>query len=268
MLYNSLKSSGGGMKKQKTLKANSSGQLLLIAALAIAMLISSTTIYVYEVSKETNNQEHSPISKSVLAIKQGTRNAMISALANASNQGETTILATNLNKLSQVLQSLNHFGTCYLASTQLNNSDYEEGIRLSWNTSDWGISSAYSNFTLRIYSIAENVTLNYDVNITTAVTINGYYTRLVGDEKQVNLTLNVYNEEETALVRNSTFLYGSLGSWIPANSSNNLSITDYGNGTYHIAFTISVPSDPIQVSVQIQDMRNIFVSANTTCYEA
>lgn len=254
---------------QKKIRANSSGQLLLVAALVIALLISSTTIYVYEVSREQNSQDYSSFSNLMLNAKQITRNAMISSLANASIGGEKTILTSNLNELSQVLQSLNHFGTCYLAFATLNDSNYDEGIQLSWNTSEAGVSSVYSNFTLKIYgNAAENFTLNYALNISTAITISGYYSRLIGDEKQVNLTCNVYNEGQLALAKNLSVFYNNFGSWAHVNSSNNLSITDYGNGTYRIFFTVSVPSDSVQVSVHTYDLRSIFVRANTTCYEA
>lgn len=252
---------------QKRFTANRSGQLLIIAALAIAILISSTTIYVYEVSKGTSSEDYSRISNFVLATKQGTRNTVTSSLVSVSEGGESTVLAANLNKFSQALQSLSYFGTCHLAFTPSTNSSYDKGIKLSWNTSDVGISSAYANFTLNIHSIAENLTLDYDVNITTAITINGYYTRLAGDEKQVNLTCSVYNEGELALAKNFTFLYENLGSWILIDSSSSLSITDYGNGTYSIAFTVSVPSNSVQVSAYVHDLRNIFVRANTTCNE-
>jgi hypothetical protein len=268
MLHNSLAFGGGYMRKpQKKFRANSSGQLLIVAALAIAILISSTIIYVYELSKETNGTYDLPISIFVLSLKQATKNAVISSLANISNGDGKAIFSANLNELSKVFSSLNHFGVCNLAFTVLNNSDYDSGVRLSWNTSDRGVSSAYANFSLKAYGMATNVTLNYAVNITTAVTINGYYTKLVGSEKLVNLACNAYNEGEHALIKNMTLFYERLGSWIPVDSSNNPSITDYGNGTYHISFTAIIPSDNVQVSVHIHDLRDILVQANTTCSE-
>jgi len=257
------------MKKYKTkFKANSSGQLLIIAALAIAILISSTTIYVYELSKETNNACASSISSFVLALKQNTKNTMISSLANVSNGGERTVLATNLNRLSQIFRSINHLEICNLAFTPLNDSNYVEGIWLSWNISDMGVSSVYTNFTLKVYSIADKVTLNYAINITTAITLNGYYTKLDGNEKLVNLTCKVYNEEAPALAKNITLFYESFGRWVPLNSSNNFSIIDYGNSTYHISFNATTTSNTVQVSAHICDLRNVFVQANTTCYKA
>ena len=252
---------------KKGFKSNSSGQLLIVAALAIAILISSTTIYVYEVSKETNNGDFSSTSDFILATKQSTRNAVISSLANVSNGRDTTVLITNLEEFSRILRSLRQFGICQLDSAVFNDSLYDSGIWLSWGTSGIGVSSAYANFTFKVYGSAESIAINYDVNITTAVTINGYFNRLIGDEKLVNLTCEVYNEGEPALAKNITISYEILGSWMPVNSSNNLSLMDYGNSTYTASFTVDVPSDSLQVSVRVYDLRDIFVQANTTCYE-
>jgi len=257
------------MKKcERKLKGNSSGQLLIIAALAIALLISSTTIYVYELSKETNSVHGSSINNFVLALKQTTKNTVLGSLANISNGGEKTALTNNLNRLSQVLRRSNHFGICHLAFAPLSDSNYDAGIWFSWNTSDMGISSAYATITLKVYGIAENVTLNYALNIITAIAINGYYTKLDGNEKLVNLTCNVYNEGKPALAKNMTLFYESFGSWVPIDSSNNLSIMDYGNSTYHISFIVTTSANNMQVSTHIHDLRDIFVQANTTCYEA
>ena len=86
-------------------------------------------------------------------------------------------------------------------------------------------------------------------------------------EKLVTLTCKVYNEREPALAKNITLYYENLGNWIEVNSSNNLSIEDYGNGTYLISFTAEIPSEDVQVSAHAYDLRDIFVRANTTCYE-
>jgi len=192
---------------------------------------------------------------------------MISSLANISTEGEKTILAANLNELSQVFRSLNHFGICHLTFTPLNNSNYDSGVWLSRNVSSTGVSSVYANFTLRIYGIAENVTVNYVVNITTAITISGYYVRIVGNEKQVNLTCNAYNEGKPALAKNITLFYEMLGSWTRVDSSNNLSVMDYGNGTCRVSFTVVTPSNTVEISAHVYDSRDIFVQANTTCSE-
>jgi len=254
------------MKSKAIFRANSSGQLLIVAALAIAILISSTTIYVYELSGERQSAEDFFMSNFVLAVKQGSRNAVISALANASNGGEKTILANNLDSLSQAYMRLNQRGIWCLSYTVLNNSLYDGGIWLSWNNGELGVSSAYANFKLRVYDLTANITMSYTVNITTTITINGYYTSN-GTEKTINLFCRVFNEGNPALAKSLTVFYENFGVWVPVNASNDLSVRDYGNGTYALSFNVSVPSEIVQVSVHVRDMRGILVKASIPCRE-
>jgi hypothetical protein len=247
----------------KKFRRNSSGQLLIVASLAIAVLISSTIVYVYEISKEKNSNFTPSLNDFVLASKQTVRNAVISALANASNGGEKTVLTANLNRLSQAFRNLTHFGICNLAFTVFNDSNYDLGIWLSWDIADMGVSSAYANFTFEVYGSA-NITMNYAINITTSATLNGYYTQTDG-EKTVYLTCKVYNEGEPALAKNMSLFYEAFEEWIPVDSSNNLSITDFGNGTYTISFSAVTSSNFVPVSAHIHDLRDILVIANTTC---
>ncbi len=181
--------------------------------------------------------------------------------------GEKAILEANLNDLSQAFTNLHQLGMCYLSFTLINDSRYDSGVCLSWNTNGSGVSTAYANFTLKVQSMAANLAIDYAVNITTTIAINGSYTMLGGEEKLVNLTCRVYNKEEPALAKSITLFYENLGSWIPVNSSNNLSTVDYGNGTYLLSFTVST-STPVLVSTHVYDLRDIFVQANMTCYEA
>jgi len=247
--------------------ANGSGQLLIVAALAIAVLISATTMYVYELEKEANVTEKESIDTFIIALKQCTRNTMISSLINASNSGEKTIMTANLDRLSEALRGLHKFGLIKLDYNLINNSFYNSGLWLQWNVSDYGVSSACANYTLKVNGISLDLTVTYKFNITTIVTINGYYLRLIGDEKLVNLTCTVFNEEGYSLARKLELSYERLGSWIVVNSSNNLSITDYGNGTYTISFIANTPSNTVQVAISAIDLRGIFVQAITTCQE-
>ncbi|MEM4700552.1 MAG: hypothetical protein QXZ51_00205 [Candidatus Bathyarchaeia archaeon] len=254
---------------ERLMRAKSSGQLLIVAAIAIAIIISTTTAYVNEVSKEKPSVQQSfSVADFVSSIKQGSRNAMISALANASIGGEKTVLASNLNSLSQVYRSLNAYGLYYLSYTVLNDPPYADGFWLSWeDTNGLGVSSAYANFTLKFYGLTEKTTLNYAINITTTIRLEGYYT-LNGSEKVVNLTCQIFNDGKPALAKNVTVYYAQKGSWLLANSSNNLSITDYGNGIYAISFTVDTDSDTVQVSTHVYDLRGVFVKTNLTCDQA
>jgi hypothetical protein len=255
-------------KFRRKSKANNSGQLLIIAALAIAILISATTVYVYELGNETNSTDTESLSDFILALKQSARNAMISSLANISKGGEKAVLAANLNELSRAIRSLRQFGICQLDYAVLNDSKYDSGVWFSWNASGFGVSSAYANFTLKVNGMGTNLTLGYNLNMTTSVTINGYCTQLSDNEVIVNLTCRVYSDEDNALAKNISLSYENLGSWIPINSSNNLFMIDYGNGTYAISFTINAPVDSVHVSADIYDTHHIFVQADTTCYNS
>jgi len=250
----------------RRLRANSSGQLLIIAALVIALLISSTTTYIYELTKETDTSKTRAINDFILALKQNTKNAIISSLANVSNGGAKITLKSNLNKLSEVFRSLRHSGTCSQFFMVHNDSNYDSGTWLSWNTSGLGVSSAYANFTLTVYGITAKIDMPYAVNVTTTITINGSYSVVSGDEKQVTLICRTFNEAQPALWKNVTVFYESGGNWVQVNSTNNLSIVNYGNGTYSASFTITLASDTVGVSTCILDSRDIFVRANITCH--
>jgi hypothetical protein len=255
---------------KKFMGAKSSGQLLIVAALAIATLIATTTAYVYEVSREKPSATQVYLTADfILAIKQGLRNAIISALANASTGGEKGVLTLNLDRLVQAYKSINAYGLYYLSYNVLNDSRYFEGLWLSWeNTAnELGVSSAYANFTLTFYGLTEKTTLSYAINITTTVALEGFYA-LNGSEKIVTLTCHVFNEDKPAKAKNITVYYENDGNWVPANSSNNLSILDYDNGTYTISFTVITDSDVVQVSARVYDFRGIFVKANVTCNQA
>lgn len=255
-------------ESKRRFRTNSSGQLLLVAALTIAILISSTTIYIYELSKKPNNIRSYPTNDTILALKQSTKNTVVSSLANISKGGDTTILEANLDTLSQACRNLHELGMYHLSFTVLNDSIYNSGVYLSWDKNDSGVSSAYTNFTLTIQGLMSNTAVDYAVNVTTTVTINGSYVSLAGEEKLVNLTCQVFNEQKPALTQNITLFYEKIDTWTPVKSSNNLSITDYGNGTYLLSFMVSTSSDVVQVSAHVCDLRDVFVQANTTCTEA
>jgi hypothetical protein len=253
------------MRKLSILQKNNSGQLLIVAALVIALLISSTTVYVYELGKETEITDTQALGDFVFAIKQATHNAMISSLANVSNGGDSAILTTNLNELAEILRTVNQFAVCNLTVTPFNDSTYDSGIWLSWNTPDLGVTSAYSDFTLNAYTTETNIESNYAINVTTEIIVNGFYTQLNGTEKLVSLTVVIHDETGPALAKNLSIQYENAGEWITVDPSNSLSITDYGNSTYSVSFIVSTASETVPVSAHIFDLRNIYVRANTTC---
>lgn len=255
-------------RRNRKLGSNTSGQLLIVAALAIALLISSTTIYVHDLSRSQRSDGSYLASDLVFALKQSTRSAVVGSVVNASNGGTVAVLGGNLADFSQFIVGLHHSGISYLTFSLFNDTEYDSGIKLAWGASDVGISSGCAGFTLRLQGAAEEVVLQYAVNVTTSLTISGSYVALVGGEKLVTVTYKTCNEGEPALAKNVTLFYEGDGGWTTVDASNNLSITDYGNGTYLLSFTASVSSSVLQVSAQMCDLRDICVWANTTCYEA
>lgn len=246
------------MKKfQTTLKADRSGQLLIVAALAIALLISSTMVYVYEISEDREASDVKSIGDLVLALKQSTRNTMISSLANVSNGGQKAVLATNLNELSSGIMNTHGFGVCTLLFATFNDSSYDQGLWLSWNMTNVGVSSASANFTLNVDGTAAKIVADYKINVTTTLVVNGSYVA-EGTEKLVNLTCNIYNEYQPALAESKDVFYESSESWVEVDQSS-LTTIDFGNGTYFLSF--AVPSDTVQISIHVIDLRGILVQA-------
>lgn len=240
------------------------GQLLIVAAFAIALLISSTTAYVYELSRGTASDSESAATDFMFAVKQTTRNVVIGSLANISNGGERTVLTSNMNRLAETLRNTRQHGICNLTYLELNSFGYDMGTRLSWGTNGSGLSSAYASITVKAYDLSSRVSMDSAINITSSLIVGGKYTILAGGEKNVSLTCTLTNERQPALAEGLTFLYDNGGIWTQANASNNLTLVDLGNGTYVVSFVIIV-TDPVEVSACVIDLRNVFVRANVTC---
>ena len=244
------------------------GQVLVITALVVIMLLLSAVIYVNETLKNT------PVSKpevdaDLSAVRQVALHTVVSALANVSNGGNTTVLAEDLDMLESALASHCCSGAILVVNSALaSTSPYEDGFWVSWGDSGDGVSSACAQFTLNSTGARVDNYLEYTVNITSALNVVGDYERLTGYLKEVNLTCTVTNEGGNALAEAFTVYYeydGSLSTqnWIQASPS----LTDYGNGTYLIQFTAETMhrNDPMLVSVHCLDTRGISVWANATC---
>jgi hypothetical protein len=254
--------------KRHSLKTDNSGQMFIIAALLIASLLLSTAIYVIETEKgvpivNLNQVNFFP------DYQQATRNTLISALANITNGGDSSILTSNLNELATAITSNSYQALFKMNYTVSNAAPYTKGVWISQGQNGQGISSAYATFVLTSLASSTNSNLEYNVNVTLEVDLTGNYQQLNGNLTQVNLTIKVLNEGEPALAQNFAFYFMYTGS----SSNNNLTIlsspkiTDFGNGTYKVLFTTeSDPSNsPLRVSAAIQDQRLIFARANVTC---
>jgi len=241
-----------------------SGQALIVTALIITLLLLSAVYYVLETEKSAVQTQSLNDSDFSIA-KLGSRNAMISSLANISNYGVTDVLTEDLNRFSSELLTVAYGQESDLSFTTFNSTPYENGIWISWGQNGSGISSTYVNFSINSSGPRENYHAEYAINVTASLHIEGVCTG-DGEEKTVNVTCTVYDENGPALANkiNMFYLNQTDGSWLRVDSPNNMTVLDFGNGSYSISFN-AYSQQPVEVSAQIQDMRNIFAVANVTC---
>jgi len=246
-------------------KKENSGQVILIAVLAMALILLFTQVYVFEVQMSTVYPNYTLLNEHILTIRLGSRNVVIGSIANASSGGSNTILAANLNKWVGLVNKQTEFGRSSLTYTMEETEPYSSGIWLSWGTEGFGVSSATAHFTYNLSDREVDADFSYAVNITTTLMIEGSFRKANGDEKQVNVTINLLNEDKPALAVQITLYYRVIDSWLTPNASNNYAVTDYGNGTYLASFIANIPSATVDVSVLVRDQRQILVQANATC---
>jgi hypothetical protein len=247
---------------KRNFKRDCSGQVLIVSALLVAVLLLSTALYVIEVGKQVPTV--SAETDVFFSYQQTTRNTLISALANVTDGGNSAILDTDIAELRTAILS-NSFQTLLtLECNLLNSNNYQNGLWVSWGANGLGVSSAYASFRFESSSSSATSNVEYAVNVTSTIKINGNYLQLDETEKRVNLTINVLNEGKAALAHNFSFSYQKAENWIPALSP---SIASFGNGTYTASFSAETAqlNEPIVVFVRCQDGRGISIGAYQTC---
>ncbi|UCE29326.1 MAG: hypothetical protein JSV85_00905 [Candidatus Bathyarchaeota archaeon] len=248
-------------------KGNSSGQILIVAVLIIALLIISTQLYVYEFGGTIGEANPNSFANSIFAVRLNTQHVVIGSLANISRGGSNQTLSDNLQEWASFVGRQYQHGKLILNFTTRETTPYSSGIWISWGTNGLAVSGAYVNFTLRLSDRGPNVNTTHAVNITTAIRINGTYKALQGNDVQVNVTCNLLNEAKPALVENTTLYYKNETDWLPVNPQNNYTIMNYGNGTYFMSFVANIPSSNVEVSMHAYDYRGIYVQTSVTCTE-
>ena len=251
------------MKRQSG--RQSSGQILVIAVLVVSLVLLSTQLYIYEVGRSLEETRSIRANDFVFAVKLGSKHVVTGSLVNISVGGDGSTLFANLERWVSFVEGLYQFGKPVLNFTLRNTSPYANGIRLSWDTEGFGISSAYADFNFSLQDGQVSVQLPHTVNVTTSLVIEAVYRTLQGSVKQINVTCNVLNEVNPALAENVTLLYENSGAWLRADEQTGYTFTDYGNGTYLISFEADVQEENVNVSAQVYDLRGIYVQANVTC---
>jgi hypothetical protein len=247
---------------KRSFRRDKSGQVIIVSALLISVLLLSTALYVIEVGKQTPTVQSS--QNAVFSdYRQAVTNTVISALANVSSGGNPDVLRNDLSELKTVVLSHSYQAMLTMNYTPLNLNGYLNGTRISWGANGQGISIACASVALSSSSPSAASNLQYTVNVSSAVNLGGNWHEIDNGTKQANLTFSVQNEGKPALTQNFTVTYQNGADWTKVNSP---TTTDFGNGTYTVAFNVELQqSDPMIVSLLCQDQRGIFVGANFTC---
>jgi hypothetical protein len=252
--------------KNRNLKRDTSGQVIVITALMVALVLLSTAIFVIETEKNVPTGDNDT-NNVFLAYQQAARSTLISALAKVTNRGDPSVLTADLNELDSLITSHSYESILQMNFTLLNEAQYRNGIGI-WGTDGQGIASVYVTFDVNSTGASSTSSLEYAINVTSQVNLSGSYLQLNGTLNQVNLTVNVLNEGKPALAQNFTLYYedatSSTENWTQVTSP---SITDFGNGTYEVSFNAQTqqPGDPLLASIQCLDQRGILICANVTC---
>jgi hypothetical protein len=246
----------------RNFKSDKSGQIIIVTALLVSVLLLSTALYVIEVGKQVPTVDRNQ-NTVFSGYRQATTSTLISALANATDGGDPDVLNTDLSQFKTIILSNSYQALLTMNYEPQNTGGYQKGLKVNWRSDGEGTSSACVSFSFA--SSAPTTTSNqaYMLNVSSSVNLSGGYHQTDDNSKQVNLTFNFKNEDKPALTRNFTVSYQNVTDWIQVAPA---STTDFGNGTYALTFNADSPlGASLVVSLLCQDQRGIFVGANLTC---
>ena len=234
------------------------------------MILVSATLFIAETKQ--NIPVHKSKSNLVFSVyKLGIVNTVISSLGNISNGGSENIFAQNLNKFKSVVLRNSFNSIVDMEFAPLDNPPYQDGFWISWNSNGKGITSAVTNVFINSTELTGIFSTNQEINVTSELDVNGYYTLMNESHKQATISIKVFNEAKPALANNFTIYYEqdgdlSIEEWVKVDS---FSTANFGNGTYSLSFTVQTISqdDPLLISVQCHDLRHIFVKTNFKCIQ-
>jgi hypothetical protein len=240
------------------------GQVLVVAALAIALTILTTQAYVYELNNMKISSEHGLLSDYILGIKQESRHVVMASLVNVSRGGAASNFEANLKRWEVFVAGGYSLGRCDLNATPTSSSPYSDGIWLYWGTNGSGVSSAYADFALNLSGREVEVDWSLTVNVTSRVEVSGSYDDLGDDSKEVSVSVNLENEGAPALSGFIVLDYLKLGSWEDPRNLGSYTELDCGNGTYRYTFVDTIPGTFVRVRVQVYDLRGVFVEVEAS----
>lgn len=244
-----------------------SGQIIVVSALVIALIMTSTAMYIYELSGNIGDTDSYVLNDFIRSIELGSKHAMICALANITNGGQNQTLSANLNEWRAAVGEQYSLGEFTLNYALKDTAPYSSGLHISWGPNGSGVSEAYANFQLNASGEAAEMQLPFYINVSTMLHVEGVFTQISPSVKQVTVTSKLFNEEQPALAKNVTLYYDESGEWQSPGTANNYVIVDYGNGTYRATFTVETFATSLDVSARVFDLQSILVQTNATCLQ-
>jgi hypothetical protein len=227
------------------------------------LLFLSTALFVIELGKQVPTVAAGD-GNVFLGYKQSFKNTMISALANVTYGGSSTVLANDLNKLKGAIYSHTYQTVLTIDYVPWNSDGYQDGF---WNYSGQnghGVSSVYVTFVFASASSSASSNFECAINVTSEVNFAGNYQQIDQTTKRVELTVHLLNDGKAALADNFKISFLNSTDSVTVDSSN---ISTNDDGTYLISFNAETgqTNDPLTVYLMCQDIRGITVGAQTTC---
>ena len=242
-----------------------SGQIIAVSALVIALIMTSTAMYVYELSGNIGEADAYLLNDFVRMIELGSKHVVVGALANITNGGQNDTLVAVLNVWRTTVVRQYSLGTFAFNYTLRNDAPYVSGLHVSWGADGNGVSEAYVNFLLNASGKGIEMRFPYYANVSTRLSIEGFLTEIAPDSKQVTVVCRLSNEGQPALAKSIAIHYRESTLWLEA--TNNYVIADYGNGTYRATFIVETSATVLDVSARVFDLRSVLVQANATCLQ-
>lgn len=245
-------------------RRNNRGQVLIVSALLVSVLLLSTALYVIEVGKEAPKAEATTESGDYSGYRQNVRNALVSALANVTGGGDPAVLDTDLSTLETAVAAHSYQALVNLNYTKQNTGNYDNGLYIWQGDNGQGVSSACVTFNFDSQSPSYASTAAFTLTVTSTVTVAGSLQQINDTQTKVTLTVNVQNDGAPASAQTLSFSYLNDADWVRVNAYN---VTSSGVGSYTVMFNAQTQSsaDPLTVALTCVDQRGISVGANLTC---
>jgi hypothetical protein len=249
----------------KAFRKNESGQILIICVLVVSLVILSTQLHIYDVAQSLHGVSQLQTNSFLFSIIRNSRNVVVSSLVNVSSGGNSSVLLANLNTWASFLRHMPQSGTPHL-TFEVAATPYVNGTQLVWGNNGFGVTSAYCDFDVSFQDQYANTNMTFPVNVTTSTQLFAYCQSLGGNLKQVDVTGRVFNEDTPALAQNMAVLFqNATGHWLPGADQPGYRFVDSGTGVYTARFEVDTPQPTVSVSLQVTDLRSIYVQANATC---